>query len=142
MSNMFIDLGLKDEKFIIDMNKLIYVEEGQHSKGVRFEFRGIYANDVPNNIYFKDISFDDATERILRMFGNSFLYVKTSNRSNDKYTRRIIINKEYITAVFAYRDDKSMSNIVLDRGVIPVNIDVPTIEKLLTGELKYKDVYK
>lgn len=137
MSNMFIDLGLKDEKIIIDLNKLIYIEsEGRGSTGVYLEFRGIEANDTPNVTHFQDISFDDATERILRMWGSSFLYVKTYSH------RPIIINKEYITAVYADRIDKSISNIELDRGVISVDIDVPTIEKLLTGELKYKDVYK
>ena len=143
MSNMLIDLGLKDEKFLIDLNKLIYISEGQYSKGVHFEFRGTDANDIPNVMYFRNISFDDATERILRMWGNSFLYVKTYDvRSDDEYNRRIIINKEYIAAVHAYGQDGSLSNIVLDRGQVLVNIDVPTIEKLMTGELKYKDVYK
>lgn len=144
MNNMFIDLGIKDEKFIIDLNKLIYIEEGLYSKGVYFEFRGMYANDIPNVMYFSDISFDDATERILRMWRNSFLYVKTCGvRTDGEYNRRIIIDKEHIAAVHhVYGQDRSLSNIVLDRGVIPVDIDVPTIEKLLTGELKYKDVYK
>lgn len=143
MSKSFIiDLGLKDEKFIIDLNKLIYIEEGQYSKGVRFECRGMYADDIPNVMYFRNISFDDATERILRMWGNSFLYVKTCDRSDGKFNRRIIINKDYIAAVHVYGQDRSLSNIVLDRGQILVNIDVPTIEKLITGDLKYKDVYK
>lgn len=145
---MVIDLGLKDEKFIIDLNKLIYIEaEGRCSTGVYLEFRGLTTNDNPNIIYFQDISFDDAAERILRMFGNSFLCVKTCNRGEynrriGEYNRRIIINKDYITAVYACRDDKSITNIVLDRGVIPVDIDVTTVERLFTGELKYRDVYK